>query len=191
MLMRTRSITFFALVAMALAAFDPAAAVGVGGVSKADRPGSDYRNFEVPPLTGPHFGDEADLCQSTCASETGCKAWAYVDPGVQGAHGRCWLKNSVPAAVPCTYCTSGVKIGDETNIDRPGGDIRNFATGAGQLSACQAACDEDNRCTTWTYVRPGVQGPAARCWLKNSYPPAVVNDCCTTGMSHRPSPPLK
>ena len=190
--MRTWAVRTLGLIALACTVFNLAfAGGGPGGEPKADRPGSDYRNFEVPPLTGPRFGDEADLCQSTCASDGSCKAWTYVEPGVQGRNGRCWLKNAVPAAVHCSYCTSGIKSGVETNIDRPGQDIRSFPTGAGQLSACQTACDQDNGCTAWTYVRPGVQGSEARCWLKSSLPAAVVNDCCTTGTVGRPAPPIK
>lgn len=182
-----------------LAALLMAGAAGFPGVAaaqenKADRPGSDYRNFELEPLRAgdpPSFSDHAaNDCAWACQQEGNCKAWTFVAPGVQGRNGRCWLKNAVPAAVPCPYCTSGVKDpANETNIDRPGLDIRNFADPSAQPAACQAACDQDGRCVSWTYVRPGVQGPGARCWLKNGYPAAVVNDCCTTGLQHRPSGP--
>jgi hypothetical protein len=67
-----------------------------------DRPGSDYVNFD---LSAPTPG----LCRNSCNSDTNCKAWTYVNPGVQGAKARCWLKNAVPAPVPSSCCVSGVK----------------------------------------------------------------------------------
>ena len=36
-----------------------------------------------------------------------CKAWTWVDPGVQNAKAMCWLKNSVPAPVANLHATSG------------------------------------------------------------------------------------
>jgi hypothetical protein len=32
-------------------------------------------------------------------------------------------------------------------------------------------------------VQPGVQGPNARCWLKNSVPPPVASNCCVSGVT--------
>lgn len=68
-----------------------------------DRPGSDYRNFEL---------DVADpvQCWAQCELESQCQSWVYVNPGVQGDKARCWLKNSVPSQVPnATFATAGVK----------------------------------------------------------------------------------
>jgi hypothetical protein len=72
-----------------------------------DRPGSDYRNFELA------AADPA-LCAAQCQREGQCRAWTYVIPGVQGANARCWLKHSVPNPVPnARFAVSGVM--------RPGG----------------------------------------------------------------------
>ena len=68
----------------------------------------------------------------------------------------------------------------ELNIDRPGRDYNN--TPSRGASDCSFACQADNRCRAWTYVRPGVQGPSGRCWLKNAVPGAVRNNCCTSGV---------
>jgi hypothetical protein len=54
----------------------------------------------------------------------------------------------------------------EQNIDRPGSDYSNTATN----SAC------------WTWVRPGVQTPSGRCWLKNAVPSSNSNGCCISGV---------
>ena len=82
----------------------------------------------------------------------------------------------VTPRVEDTCCVSGVKGAGvpernsgpiEFSIDRTGGDYRNIdvktdATGA----VCAQACEAEQRCRAWTYVRPGYLGPSARCFLK-------------------------
>lgn len=70
----------------------------------------------------------------------------------------------------------------EIGYDRPGSDYRNFAITSGSEAQCQDACLREQRCRAWTYVRPGYQGPQARCWLKGVAPPAVRNNCCVSGL---------
>ena len=68
----------------------------------------------------------------------------------------------------------------EQNRDRPGGDFTSFNIGA-DPKLCKAACKGNPACQAWTYVKPGYQGPSARCWLKNTVPPKVKNKCCVSG----------
>lgn len=68
--------------------------------------------------------------------------------------------------------------------DRPGGDFLGFDLPSGETDnprRCALACVENQRCRSYTFVRPGVQGPAARCYLKSSAPAAEPNDCCVSG----------
>jgi hypothetical protein len=37
-------------------------------------------------------------------------------------------------------------------------------------------------CRAWTFVKPGVQGPQARCWLKHQAPEARPHPCCISGV---------
>jgi 1-phosphatidylinositol phosphodiesterase len=67
-----------------------------------DRPGADFQNFD---LRQPR----PELCRDACMREGRCVAFTYVNPGVQAAGARCWLKASVPRAVPSNCCISGVK----------------------------------------------------------------------------------
>jgi hypothetical protein len=69
----------------------------------------------------------------------------------------------------------------EPGINRLGADYRSFSSRDGPQD-CQVACGDDDQCRAWTYVREGVQGPAARCWLKRSVPPPTRNDCCVSGV---------
>ena len=72
--------------------------------------------------------------------------------------------------------------GFSRNIDRPGGDYLNFALD-GDASTCRLACDRDRQCRAWTFVKGGIQGPLARCWLKNVVPAPRANPCCTSGVT--------
>ena len=67
-----------------------------------DLPGSDYTSFWL---------DAADpgLCQARCRDDERCRAWTYVNPGVQGANAKCWLKNRVPNSRSSSCCVSGVE----------------------------------------------------------------------------------
>lgn len=80
----------------------------------------------------------------------------------------------------------------EDNVDRPGSDYSSFDLNdpapnsfGGPVDACRIQCERDAACRAWTFVRKGVQGPKARCWLKNRIPNAVSNGCCTSGVPVR------
>jgi hypothetical protein len=148
-----------------------------------DRPGSDYRNFDLEkPLPG-SFGGPEDTCRDQCESDGNCKAWTFVKAGIQGPKPRCWLKNAIPEPHANNCCVSGVPIRTfETNIDRPGKDYNNIDLAASDPNLCKTVCERDGRnCRAWTFVKPGVQGTKARCWLKFDVPPAFTNNCCTSG----------
>lgn len=70
----------------------------------------------------------------------------------------------------------------ENNTDRPGGDYQNFDLSEAKYQLCQNACANDSSCQAYTYVRPGVQGSKARCWLKNTVPQAGESSCCVFGV---------
>ena len=70
-----------------------------------------------------------------------------------------------------------VRAGD--GYDMPGSDYVNFS--AATPFICRDTCGGDTRCTAWTWVKPGVQGPNAQCWLKNNTPAMVKNSCCSSG----------
>lgn len=134
-----------------------------------DRPGKNYRSFEL---------DTADpgLCRQACLNEDTCKAYTYVNPGVQGPKARCWLKNGVPAPTKSRNCVSGVKKPDpiveimEQGFDRPGMNYRDFGLETADPKLCVRACFDDPKCRAFTYVKPGLKGDQARCRLKTGVP---------------------
>jgi hypothetical protein len=69
----------------------------------------------------------------------------------------------------------------EFNVNRPGGDYRSFDLAQPGHEPCRDACAREQMCRAYSYVRPGLQGPNARCWLKSSIPNPVANACCISG----------
>ncbi len=68
----------------------------------------------------------------------------------------------------------------EQNSDLLGHNLSSFTMRAPDFRICQQACEQDRRCRAATYVKPGVQGPNARCYLKHTLVPRQPNNCCTT-----------
>jgi hypothetical protein len=68
--------------------------------ARTNRPGLDYNHFDT---------DSWAACEKACAADTTCAAWSYVNPGIQGPRGRCWLKGRVPNPVTDANVVSGVK----------------------------------------------------------------------------------
>jgi hypothetical protein len=155
----------------------------VFAVDGTDLPGSDYANFESP---------SAFVCRTTCGGESRCQAYTWVKPGIQGPAGRCWLKTRLPNIVKDPCCDSGPRnfiskrdLHAENNIDRPGSDFQNFDADGWQM--CETACTQNDSCASWTYVRPGIQGPGGRCWLKNRVARPVANVNTISGVKFSPA----
>ncbi len=70
----------------------------------------------------------------------------------------------------------------ERDTDRAGSDITNFDLPQPNFELCRTACAAQSNCRAYVFVKPGVQGPSARCWLKSAVPPATKNTCCTAGV---------
>ncbi len=83
-----------------------------------------------------------------------------------------------------TVRAAGVDLdAPEAGIDRPGLDFRSFV--ADDTGTCRRACLDDGRCRAFTWVRPGLQGPRGRCWLKSAVPAPRPADCCVSGVVDR------
>ena len=74
----------------------------------------------------------------------------------------------------------------DDGVDRPGSDISFADLTAADPNLCEQSCDANGACRAWTYTKPGVKGPAARCYLKGNVPAAVPDPCCVSGI--RPPP---
>jgi PAN domain len=150
-----------------------------------DRAGGDYLKFDI------RSGDPA-VCAARCERDNRCKAWTFVYPRADNAPAVCWLKNRVPSRTENACCVSGVRGAGvveprkgplEFSIDRFGGDYKTLDVPAeSDGAACRAACEADNKCRAWTYVRPGYIGPTARCFLKESITRPRQKPCCISGV---------
>lgn len=161
------------------------AAMPAHGQAGFDRPGGDYANFRVP-------GADPAVCAARCDREDRCKAWSFSYPATARSSATCWLKSDVTPRVENNCCVSGVRGAGvieprndkiEFSIDRFGGDYRSFDTARDPSgAACAAACEADNRCRAWTYIRPGYIGGSARCYLKERVTRPRRKPCCISGV---------
>lgn len=78
----------------------------------------------------------------------------------------------------------------EQDTDRVGSDMYGFDVAQPDPAMCQMSCTYNAQCVAWTYVKPGVQGPSARCYLKNVSPAPVRNTCCVSGAKAAAANPL-
>jgi hypothetical protein len=69
----------------------------------------------------------------------------------------------------------------ELNTNRPGLDLVSHMLPKDDPAICRDYCRDDPRCRAWTYVKPGIQGPEPRCWLKSSVPPPFPDGNCVSG----------
>jgi hypothetical protein len=186
----------------------PVPASVAGALSGVELEGGTYRFFNGPDAT-------PEGCQAACRADGQCLAWDYMRPGVFSSDARCFLKNRASNQVASTCCIAGFERqtpvtapaapaapaspvataappaasnGPQLNTNLFGSDYRNFVLPSADWTACQSACKADNRCLAWTMVNPGVQGPNARCWLKDKIPRAAANSCCTSGIERAQAP---
>lgn len=150
-----------------------------------DRPGGDYANFIM------RAGDPAQ-CAARCERDSRCRAWAFSYPLTESTNAVCWLKSRVTSRIASPCCVSGVRGtgvieprggATEFGVDRSGGDYRHFDMPADPTGKrCQAACEAEERCRAWTYVRPGYVGTSAVCYLKNRITRPARRPCCISGV---------
>jgi len=76
----------------------------------------------------------------------------------------------------------------EAKTDRPGADYRSVEI-EGPPEQCARRCADESECAAFTYVKPGVQGEKARCWLKTSVPDARPNPNTVSGVKQSRSWP--
>jgi hypothetical protein len=93
------------------------------------------------------------------------------------------LKFTLLLAMACAAATAFATgtVSLQPGTDRMGADYKSFDVTAADPQVCRQACADDAKCMSYSYVQPGVKGPAAVCFLKSKVVPAVASDCCTSG----------
>jgi hypothetical protein len=120
-------------------------------------------------------------------------------PLICGPNGRCraqcrtsrdcgggWVCLSGTCADPRMRPAQAVS---EWNTNRPGNDYADISVGSMDDHSCREACEADSRCAAYTYVRAGIQGLTAHCWLKDAHSPPVPDNCCISGIVRPPPTP--
>lgn len=147
-----------------------------------DMSGQDLTDFEVK------TGGSA-VCQRACANDAECKAYTYVKSTNLVPAGRCWLKSGAPAGRSAQCCDSGIKRPGrdamaitKVGFDLTGSDYHHFTPRASRdhSSICADACGADSKCRAFSYVKPGIQGSDALCYLKGSVPNGRNDTCCAS-----------
>src|SRR6202167_1519592 len=70
----------------------------------------------------------------------------------------------------------------QANFDRPGGDYQSSPVASGDPAECALVCERDRRCRAWSFNYPTDIAGGAVCWLKNSVPARIRDDCCISGV---------
>ena len=79
-------------------------------------------------------------------------------------------------------------LNTEPNTDRMGNDYRR-TEGVRTPDECRIQCENDAKCQAYTWVKPGLQGPTAVCYLKDPAPGPAPSSCCVSGARLSNSPP--
>ncbi len=77
---------------------------------------------------------------------------------------------------------AGQGVHAQSNFDRPGGDYQSAPLPSGDPADCALVCERDRRCRAWSFNYPSDTSHLALCWLKNSVPARVRDDCCISGV---------
>ena len=70
----------------------------------------------------------------------------------------------------------------QENTDLMGSDYSSVSLDTPSPSACENMCASDDKCKAYTYVKPGIKGDKAVCYLKNTVPSSSSNECCVSGV---------
>lgn len=126
--------------------------------------------FRIGNLQRIASANDARECASICAKDTNCRSFTYSignrDCYVYSTQGVFHYSN--PNMV------SGIRHGLEADVDRPGGDYRSFVMSRPDPVLCQATCESESQCKSWTMTLKPFNG-VNRCWLKSSIRPARTN----------------
>src|ERR1700733_7356950 len=117
----------------------------------------------------------------TRASRAGSDQPKAIWPKVMEMWGRllraCWVTSALLLAIH-----AAPPAGAQTNFDRPGGDYQNAPVTSGDPADCALTCERDRRCRAWSFAYPTDIANSAVCWLKNSVPARVQDNCCVSGV---------
>jgi hypothetical protein len=125
------------------------------------------------------------LGASVCLAVTvaGILTYRSISPSLKSASPDSTLPGAGPSAPRHTGPTAQMSE-REDGKDRRGGDYLCFDVRIDHIEDCETDCKADMKCAAWTYVKPAVISPNARC-MKSVVPAASDNTCCVSGTKIR------
>jgi hypothetical protein len=83
-----------------------------------------------------------------------------------------WASNTNGESLGVSSCQTPTNVTVvENDRNRFGGDYKVIDLDRNWPEACEYYCAQDASCRAFTHVPAGIQGPNAKCWLKNTVPP--------------------
>jgi PAN domain/Trypsin len=148
---------------------------------------TDRIDFEVESFGHTGIGSTGQTCfGSWCRAfkSITCRKRVSAERTLEEPGGIAPRRDSPSLEQPAPFAgAEAIGPGMENNTNRAFSDYRRFELDGRTPEVCQSACRSDTEnCRAWAYVRPGVQGPKALCYLKNAVPPAVPDRCCISGV---------
>jgi hypothetical protein len=181
---------------------------------KTNRPGMNYRHFDLKePL--PERCRDACTKDKACQAYTyvrpgihGARAHCWLKSGAPAPERVSWycvsgVKKELEVVAPDRYDDlweralaalhsswpveeEKARMTMEFKTNRPGMNYRHFDLKEPLPERCRDACAKDKACQAYTYVRPGIHGARAHCWLKSGAPaPERVSWYCVSGLKKR------
>lgn len=97
-----------------------------------------------------------------------------------------WLIFSVRLCVIATIFVAAIGFARpasaQMGFDRPGGDYARAPLETRDPADCSMVCERDRSCRAWSFTYPGSPQASATCWLKNTLPARVHDNCCVSGV---------
>jgi PAN domain len=97
-----------------------------------------------------------------------------------------WMLACATALQP--WLSSAQSLELEHDRNRPGTDYQRIELAVADPEICQSHCVADTQCRAFSYVKPGVQGAAAVCYLKSGTPAPETDACCISGLRSEVTP---
>jgi PAN domain-containing protein len=114
--------------------------------------------------------------------------WLSADGGVSNQlkasrmRGARLLKACLMIFVSLAVASAGQPVLAQANFDRPGSDYQSSPVPSGDPADCALVCERDRHCRAWSFNYPTDIAGGAVCWLKNSVPARVADNCCVSGV---------
>lgn len=156
-----------------------------------NRIGADISHLQCPDTGTPnpsgHINQCVDLCRAACVANNSCAAYTYVNPGIQGPSGFCWLKNSQTTPMRANAnTTSGIKVRLTSGVDKLKYQTPDYTSGTPTFNPNQCSwwcLDDPGHCRAWTWVKPGIEQSSGVCHLKPAVAGGTPDNCCVSGQA--------